>query len=507
MAERRRSEADRLVHSTNASGIAELETSTSVSIPLRPAPLQQQAFLAGNDHLRRPQLAPPISTPAKPSNGVCAFRYLKRIENDLTNFSPASALQSRVEVLKQLLPRNSPTICSTRVALAGGLGMGKTYIAISCVHEVMERTQDMSILWISCATDGELEADCQYIADHLGFAIAPRNRPWDTLCAVIEATALQLRFPTILVLDGLRATSPDKREIEALQRIQKDTSILITTRDTQLASSFAGYENTKIIGCFEPSYAANALGLGCLVSESPVFMQTAQLLEYNPLIILRARDFLRTTETNIIDFTNQLLYILDENNWHRSGKLRIVAQDIRRRNTSCIRTSRATKDSGLFDVLNACLDPSWPSIFSQLATEQPAALELLSKLAVIGESCLPARLLFGSGSDTSSVNMLTNYRYLEREDGCFYCSKLMLIACRCWLISRAGMEYNLQLALEWIANRYPDADEVLEQGPAMEGVAKAITSETAMSWLRQNETVNGNLSMLSQKRRKLAESD
>ncbi len=463
----------------------------------RPAELETLFSKVNED---TPPSLRPRARPFAPTSATSEpLRYLRPIAQELDDFSEVQLAGSRPGILDELGIGMPTALYVTRLAFVGALGVGKSYLAMGCVHRLIERSTQASIVWLSADSDMELEFDCLEVARMLGVTLSPTTQSWDHVCECIVYLGRRVTSPCLIVLDGVDSDRTDSAGINKLRSGQTgvNCSIVLTTRDSSIAELFAP-EDRYTLGRFTPEYAAGVLGLSSDIVTNSSFAAIATLVEGDPYVTMRVRNFLACTKMPSEEYAAGVACLLEDYNWQRHGPASTAAQALWGVTGLSRAASGGPTCSALVAILRSCTNPSWQHIFEDLAEHHPDACDLLSLISVFGLYQRPGALSIPCAGRMALADFLINKHFVQVDEGGISCSRIMVIAHRCWLLGRGRMEATYRMALKVIANYCAGPMDDAADHRYVENAIATVLSDNAQSWLAMDAADRRNISVIEQ---------
>ncbi|KAH6869395.1 hypothetical protein B0T10DRAFT_568921 [Thelonectria olida] len=340
-------------------------------------PIDGRNIFAGNSvsggtvNIQLPSERP--DTPPNPSTTIIPFCRDP-------NFVPRGDVLERIHQL-----------CSEpagRVALVGLGGVGKSQLAIEFAHQLKDHNvageDQMWVFWVHAGTATRIEEGFKAIAD--ATKIPGRNQPnadimqlvycllsnetWGRWCMILDSADEHG------VLFGVNGNNHDGRSLATYLPQSRNGSILLTTRNRDLAHRLTGDHQAMIeVG---PMMEIDALKLlenklGSL-SDAIIAADLVRALDFIPLAISQAAAYIRSRAPR----TSLERYLAEfrESEIKRTRLLGHDAGDLRR-------------DGG---ASNAILT-TWQLSFNHIRSQRPPAADLLSLMSFFNRQGIPEWLL------------------------------------------------------------------------------------------------------------------
>ncbi|KFZ19943.1 hypothetical protein V501_00395 [Pseudogymnoascus sp. VKM F-4519 (FW-2642)] len=354
--------------------------------------------------------------------------------------------ESELTQLEKMLFAEDQT---TKVAVFGLGGVGKTSLVIELVHRIRKKHENCSVLWIP-ATNLEslhqayLDVACQ-------FSI----RGWEEDSAdvkrlVQEFLSRESAGQWLAVFDnaddinmwaGTPTEQGTKPLIDYLPR-SKLGCIVFTTRDRKTAVKLA---QKNVVGVLEMSEDVATIMLQkCLINPDLVNNKTdtSSLLNeliYLPLAIVQASAYINE---NRIPFSDYLSLLAD-----REGD----AIDL---------LSEEFEDDGRYQNVKNPVATTWLISFEQIRQRDPLAAEYLSFMACIDSKDIPQSLLPRGQSrkkEIGAIGTLDAYSFVTRRpvNGALDLHRLVHLSTRNWLNLRNEWDDRANAALHRVEDMFP----------------------------------------------------
>ncbi|QKD50448.2 uncharacterized protein FOBCDRAFT_216488 [Fusarium oxysporum Fo47] len=397
-------------------------------------------------------------------------------------FRPDPTFVDRGDILDQIGRQCSEP--SSRVAIVGLGGVGKSQLAIEFAHRFAARLTETWVFWVHASTQARVIEGFKSIADKV--KLMGRNRPdADILQLVFDWLSNAQNGKWLLVLDSaddshvfLHSTSGDndngRKLVEYLPQ-SANGSILITTRNRDLAFRLIG--TSQAIHAIGPMTQEEALKLlenrlGTL-SDANAAADFVRSLDLVPLAISQAAAYIqmRAPRTSLAQY-------LDEFRQSESKRVKLLshdAGDLRR---------DLRQDGGASNVILT----TWQVSFDHVRSRRPSAADLLSLMSFFNRQGIPESLLGppkdcynaaqstspeditdsdSQGSDNETANefeddvaILRDYcLIMQGEDAnTFEMHGLVQLAMRRWLKAQGLQEKFLEKYIVVMASSFPAGD-------------------------------------------------
>ena len=355
----------------------------------------------------------------------------------------------------------------------------KSQLAIEFVHQVAGGAADKWMFWVHAGTRARVEEGFRTIADAV--KLPGRNQPKaDILQLVYSWLSNERNGSWVMILDsaddsdvfyGASANTRDGRPLATYLPQSRNGSIIITTRDRDLAFRLTGnYRNMVNVGPMTGEDALMLLEkrLGSL-SDVDVAADLVRVLEFIPLAISQAAAYIQARAPR--SSLEKYLVEFQESELKRARLLGHDAGDLRR-------------DGG---ASNSILT-TWDISFNHIRSKRPSAADLLSLMSFFNRQGIPEFLLKpskqtknairasdsedteDSGPDSSDgdtesrfeddVAMLRDYCLItaNEEGGVLEMHGLVQLSTRKWLETCGLQETFKHQYIERMAESFPAGD-------------------------------------------------
>ncbi|GFG21196.1 putative Podospora anserina S mat genomic DNA chromosome 6, supercontig 2, partial [Aspergillus udagawae] len=326
--------------------------------------------------------------------------------------------------LEQKLHQHTHT---TKVAVIGLGGVGKTQLVLELAHRVREQC---AVFWIPVNTVANLQTTYQEVAQSLGLPGCEKNGV-HVLKAVQTYLSDESIGPWLLVLDNADDvdlwTSPftpdagSKRLAEYMPRSRYGT-VVWTTRDRKVATTVA-YENVVTVPELDETGAIEMMrnyltDPGLIKSNEHMLPGLLQKISYLPLAIVQAAAYINVTGTPLTEYevllskqTEEVIELLSEEfeDYHRYT-----------------------------DIENA-VAKTWLISFEQIRRRSSLAFEYLALMACVDPRNIPRSLLPHSETpqkhQTDAIGILDAFSFITRHQSgsSFDMHRLVHLATQAWL--------------------------------------------------------------------------
>ena len=353
--------------------------------------------------------------------------------------------ESELSRLEKLLSHTGRT---TKVAITGLGGVGKTQLAIELVHRAMEKHKDCSVFWIPAMDPGSLHQAYLAIAQKLSIPGWDKDGT-DVKHLVQEYLNKSSAGEWLLVFDNADdvdmwmhkpAFEQDSgRLIDYLPRSTQG-NIVFTTRNRKIAVKLASQNVIEVPEMNED--AAKELFQKCLIN--PGLTDTDRSAEallaqltYLPLAIVQASAYINENKIPIADYIS-LLAEKDK------SIIELLSEDF--------------EDEGRYDNIKNPVATTWLISFEQISQRDTLAAEYLSFMSCVEPKDIPESLLPKGPSrkkEMDAIGTLNAYSFVTRRPAgsVLDLHRLVHLATRNWLSE------NGQIA-EWASKAVTRLTEV-----------------------------------------------
>ncbi|KAM3525713.1 hypothetical protein MY4038_007178 [Beauveria bassiana] len=392
------------------------------------------------------------------------------------DFVPRPAIQTQIH--EQLAGKSS------RQALFGMGGFGKSQIAIEIAYHVHDSSPEKSVFWIHGASRATLEQSYRSLADNL--ALPRRHDPKTNILALVcDWLQRDDVAPWLLILDNadnFDTFFSQTEEIPIASYLPKSNNgkTLITSRNLDVAERLTGGHKAIISIPAMKSDEALLLLQEKLTSSYNTATATdlIRCLDYIPLAVNQAAAYINRRRISIHEYMERF----KESDKKRIGLLKHDGGDIRRH-----------------ESVSNSVAITWEVTFNQIRQESPDAASLLSLLSCFQPQNIPHYMLSGytereqrteddeNDDETLEKDLDVLFAYslvrASAEPDLYEMHSLVQICTRAWLsglgqVARWGTLF-LQLAAEHFPNGLfetwnrcqlllPHIERLLEKRPADE---------------------------------------
>ena len=356
--------------------------------------------------------------------------------------------ESELFRLEKLLSHAGRT---TKVAITGLGGVGKTQLAIELVHRAMEKHKDCSVFWIPAMDLESLHQAYLAIAQKLSIPGWDKDGT-DVKHLVQEYLNKGSVGEWFLVFDNaddvdmwmhkLASEQGSGRLIDYLPRGTKG-SIVFTTRDRKAAVKFAAQNVIDVPEMSED--AAKELLQKCLISPdlTDADRSTEALLAqltYLPLAIVQASAYINENGIPIADYIS-LLAEKDK------SIIELLSEDF--------------EDEGRYHNIKNPVATTWLISFEQISQRDILAAEYLSFMSCVEPRDIPESLLPAGPSrkkEMDAIGTLNAYSFVTRRPAgsALDLHRLVHLATRNWLSENGQIAKWASKAVTRLAEVFPN---------------------------------------------------
>ncbi|GKZ82845.1 hypothetical protein AnigIFM56816_007669 [Aspergillus niger] len=357
---------------------------------------------------------------------------------------------------------------STRIALCGLGGAGKSRIALEYVYRMREQDPHLCIFWVFAASRSSLQSSYETIRREippeyirtLQFSLRTGVAGnVDTERETISLVTQWLRSDQIsrwlLVVDNaddltfVDPTHPEESHLMNLIPSASNGKVLITSRNGRVAEELVGFANRVVRVERMTMTEATTLFRSMLPNDtSPEadIEKLADAIMCLPLAIKQACAYIRATYTTLSEY----LALFMANEMNQKSLLEENFGDITRR----------------ADVPNAVI-LTWQMSFEKMKQQVPVtdASEILAFMAMVSREEIPGFILAcrwkkGDIALQRDIGLLLSYSLITRmsqKNNHFNMHRLIQLTVRAWLEKRGDLDHFEAAALEVIHNLFRKA--------------------------------------------------
>jgi tetratricopeptide (TPR) repeat protein len=351
--------------------------------------------------------------------------------------------------LAQLEAKLFATDQTTKIAITGLGGVGKTQLVLELLYRTKQTHANCSIIWIPATKRESLEQAYLHVAQELGIA-GWEEKMADAKRLVQGYLSKESAGQWLFVFDNaddidmwIDKTGSDQVSsiglINFLPR-SKQGCIVFTTRDRKTAVKLA-HQNVVDVPEMNEEVATQLLQK-CLIDQNPIKRHedtTALLIEltYLPLAIVQAAAYINE---NAITMAEYLVFLREQ----EEEVIDLLSEDF--------------EDDGRYRDMKNPVATTWLISFERIKRLDPLAAEYLSFMCCIDPRDIPQSLLPPAQSrkkETDAIGTLNAYSFVSRRsaDKSLDLHRLVHLATRNWLRREGSLA-------RWILNAVARLDEV-----------------------------------------------
>ncbi|KAL1602349.1 hypothetical protein SLS60_005765 [Paraconiothyrium brasiliense] len=336
---------------------------------------------------------------------------------------------------------------SSRLALHGIGGVGKTEVAAEFCYRYYENNPKNLIFWIACDSCIKIDLAFRDIAIRLklpGYD-DPNTNHWDLAVQYLSSDQDRQWLMVLDNADDVELMTEGQNALAKLVRNFRNGAVIITTRDRYVARTIVGSKKSVVtVNSLSPEDASKLFRskLPCDTKiDHAVELEVLDILEYLPLCITQAAAYLDQSEISISEYLlelteseTSLIEILDDEH-----------VDLRRG----------------FDTPNSVLR-AWKLSFERIRHRCQQAAELLSVMAFLDRQDIPRSLLKDVIASrhqlNSALGTLQGFCLIRAEvdEKIFRMHRLVQLATKVWVRSEAA-KYQAS-ALRLVYNVFPGTE-------------------------------------------------
>ena len=355
--------------------------------------------------------------------------------------------ESHLSELQEMLFMKDQT---TKVAVMGLGGMGKTQVVLELIYRIREKHKRCSVIWIPAMNMESLQQAYRNVAQRLGIRGWDDNKS-DVKTLVNHYLSKENAGQWVLVFDNADSIdmwikSPENRHplIECLPRSNQGC-IIFTTRDRKVAVKLAHQNIVKVTEMSEniaTSLLQKYLVNQDLVSNEQDTKLLLTQLTCLPLAIVQAAAYINENGITLGDYLSLL------------GEQEEEVVDL---------LSEEFEDEGRYPSGKNPVATTWLISFEQIRQKNPLAAEFLSFIACIDPKDVPQSLLPPSSlrkKEVDAIGTLDAYSFITRLsiDASFDIHRLVHLAMRGWLRKERVLAEWTEKAVARLDDVFPDND-------------------------------------------------
>ena len=330
---------------------------------------------------------------------------------------------------------------TSKIAVVGLGGVGKTQLVLELLYRTKEKHQDCSIMWIAATNVGSLHQGYLTVARQLKIPGCEDEKA-DIMELVQDHLSKDDAGQWLLVFDNAddidmwMASAPPQQRVDAEISIQTTSAgsrrlvdylprskrgcIIFTTRDRKAAVKLAQQEIITVSEMSEEvamKLLQKCLASPDLVDETHDATTLLELLTYLPLAITQAAAYINENGITLCDY----LLLLGEK---EEETIELLSEEF--------------EDYGRYRDVKNPVATTWLISFEQIRRSDPLAADYLSFIACVHPRDIPESLLPPGPSrnqETKALGTLTAYSFISRRpvDSSLDLHRLVHLATRNWL--------------------------------------------------------------------------
>ena len=342
---------------------------------------------------------------------------------------------------------------TTKIAITGLGGVGKTQVVLELVHQAKEKYENCLIIWIPAINMEGIQQSYQGVAQQLGIPGWEEGKE-DVKKLVQEYLSGESIGRWLLVFDNADdidmwiARPGSEREssplVDYLPR-NKQGCIVFTTRDRKTAVKLA-HQNVVDVPEMDENVASRLLRKYLidedLVKNKEDVNALLTKLAFLPLALVQAAAFINENGIELAEYLS-LLNLQEEN-----------VVDL---------LSEEFEDDGRYHDIKNPVALTWLISFEQIRHRDPLAAELLSFIACVDPKAVPQSLLppgLSRKDETKAIGTLDAYSFISRQyaDGDLDIHLLVHLATRSWLRKEELLAHWTEKAITRLGVVFPNND-------------------------------------------------
>ncbi|KAF1988157.1 HET-domain-containing protein [Aulographum hederae CBS 113979] len=342
---------------------------------------------------------------------------------------------------------------TTKLAITGLGGVGKTQLVIELLHRIASKQMHCSIIWISAVNMESLHQSYLDVARQLGISGCEDDKA-DVKRLVQQHLSKESIGRWLLVFDNaddldmwITRIGPEQRSNPLIDYLPKSKqgAVVFTTRDRKIAVKLAQQNVVEVPAMGEDT--ATQLLEKCLVDPDLAKdrQETSELLlqlTYLPLAIVQAAAY------------------INENTISLAGYLSLLAEQ---EEEVIDLLSEEFEDDGRYRDIKNPVATTWLISFDQIQRRDQLAADYLSFIACIEPKDIPQSLLPAGQSrkkEVDAIGTLMAYSFVNKRpaDECLDLHRLVHLAIRNWLRKENLLAQSTERAILRLGEVFPDHD-------------------------------------------------
>lgn len=341
---------------------------------------------------------------------------------------------------------------TSKVALTGLGGMGKTQIALALAHETRDEKEDCSIIWIPSTTKESIGQAFRTAAQKFGIHGWNDDKA-DAMKLVQDHLSSETAGQWLLIIDNAddidmwfgEDAANSQRLIDYLPK-SRHGSILFTTRNKKAAVKFAPmniFDLSVMDDTGSEDLLRNYLLKKTLLAESGNVTALLTYLNHLPLAIVQAARYINQNSIGLANYLSLL-------NEQEEEVIELLSEDF--------------EDEGRYPESKNPVATTWLVSFDQIRQRDPLAAEYLSFIACIDSKDIPLSILPPNPSAkkvTDAMGTLEGYSFITKSSTGLAISihRLVHLATRNWLRKEKQLPYWTSQATDRLGDLLCHADQ------------------------------------------------
>ncbi|KAH6724975.1 P-loop containing nucleoside triphosphate hydrolase protein, partial [Leptodontidium sp. MPI-SDFR-AT-0119] len=340
---------------------------------------------------------------------------------------------------------------TTKVAITGLGGVGKTQLVLELVYRIKDKYRNCLVIWIPATNMESLHQAYLDVARQLKIPGSDEDKA-DAKKLVQEYLSKEYVGRWFLVFDNaddvnmwITQSRPGSgRLIDFLPR-SKQGCIIFTTRDRKTAVKLA-YQNVVEVPDMDENVAIQLLQK-CLVNPDlvhnrPDTIALLKELTYLPLAIVQAVAYINE---NGITFADYLLLLADQ----EEEVINLLSEEF--------------EDDGRYHNIKNPVATTWLVSFEHIRHRDPLAADYLSFMCCIDSKDIPLSLLpLGQSrkKDMEAIGTLSAYSFITKRpaDAALDLHRLVHLSTRNWLRKEKLLTHSTERVITRLEEVFPDED-------------------------------------------------
>ncbi|KAH9207879.1 hypothetical protein DL95DRAFT_481880 [Leptodontidium sp. 2 PMI_412] len=340
---------------------------------------------------------------------------------------------------------------TTKVAITGLGGVGKTQLVLELVYRIKDKYRNCLVIWIPATNIESLHQAYLDVARQLNIPGSDEDKA-DAKKLVQEYLSKESAGRWLLVFDNaddvnmwITQSRPGSgRLIDFLPR-SKQGCIIFTTRDRKTAVKLA-YQNVVEVPDMDENVAIQLLQK-CLVNPDlvhnrPDTIALLKELTYLPLAIVQAVAYINE---NGITFADYLLLLADQ----EEEVINLLSEEF--------------EDDGRYHNIKNPVAKTWLVSFEHIRHRDPLAADYLSFMCCIDSKDIPQSLLpLGQSrkKDMEAIGTLSAYSFITKRpaDAALDLHRLVHLSTRNWLRKEKLLTHSTERVITRLEEVFPDED-------------------------------------------------